>query len=145
MRVEVEQSRLRNYLGTDESVEYTYQNYNVTNKRLIMLKRGGFQDVAFHHITSLNYDSKPRKSLTNLGALSIAAGIFYFIYATAGNSINTNYMILAIVVGALLIALGQIFRIRRYIMHTSGGEDFEVPGNGPQTETFLRIIREHMK
>ncbi|MDG6935117.1 MAG: hypothetical protein JRN68_10550 [Nitrososphaerota archaeon] len=87
--------------------------------------------MAFHHITSLNYKSKPRKWLTNLGSLLIATGVFYFIYGTAGNAINTNYLFISIIFGTLLIGLGYLFRIKHYIMHTSGGEDFGVHGNGP--------------
>ena len=140
MARETDQNRLKNYLGSDESVEYTYQNYNVTSKRLIILKRGGFQDVAFHHITSLNYDSSARKWLVNLGALFIVLGILLFVYSN-----NTNNLIILILIGIILIVLGLLLRIRRYLMHTSGGENFIIPGHGPQTETFLRIIREHMK
>lgn len=141
MSRKMDQRRLRNYLGSDESVEYTYQNYNVTGKRLIILKRGGFQDVAFHHITSLNYESRSRRWLIITGIMVIALGIIAWLL--------TDYIgeteIILILLGIILIILGLLLRVRGYLLHTSGGENFRIPGHGQQTETFLRIIREHMK
>ena len=130
-------SHLQNFLGNEETVEKSYKNFNATNKRLIITNKHGFQDIAYKHITTLNYEQRIRKWLLALGILFLIGGI---ISVTIAGDVGLGGLIF----GIILIILSVIFKIRRYVVYTSGSQRFFIPGQGSQTDAFLKTIREHI-
>ncbi len=125
--------RLKEYLDDDEDIEASYKNYYATNKRLIRLGQGGFSEVGYQHITAINFDGTLLKPLFAAGVITLILGIIDFLLYKGE---------IVAICGAIVIALAFTTRIKRYRVHTSGNQDFDIYGQNSESEAFLRVIRE---
>ena len=130
--------KAKEYLVKDEKILASYNGkYFATDKRILITTGDGFEDFSYKHITSVKYQKKPRKYLSILGFITLIIGlIFFFFYL---------FINLFMIIGVIFLILALVFKENYYIIRTSGGEDFKIPGSRPQsiTEEFIKVMREH--
>jgi hypothetical protein len=130
----------KSYLGKDETIISSYKGqYFATEKRILIPNhRHGFEDFSYKHITSIKYEKHARKSLIILGALFIIMGVITSIASVSAFAV-------LFILGIVFIVLAFVFKLNFYLVRTSGGEDFKIPGSKQQskTEEFIKSIREH--
>jgi hypothetical protein len=124
------------YLANGETIlsEYRYKKYHyyATDRRLIVFFKGNFSDVAYKHITTINYYYNNREELFYLGIVLFIIGLFVTLS-------------ILIVLGIIFIVLSIVLRIKRYTINTSGGESLLFPVKKQKdAENFLKILREKM-
>jgi len=109
------------------------------------MHRHGFEDFSYKHITSIKYEKHAIKSLIILGALFIIIGSIGLISPSVSIFTFAVIFILVIVLGIVFIVRAFVFKLNFYLIRTSGGEDFKIPGDKQEskTEAFIKVIREH--
>ncbi|MGC8621981.1 MAG: hypothetical protein ACP5U0_08720 [Caldisphaera sp.] len=69
---------VNNYLFDGEKILQSYKNLYATDRRLIQVKGSGFFDVAYKHITTIEYKRYHRISAMIIGLLLVIISYFYF-------------------------------------------------------------------
>ena len=67
--------KIKEYLSKDEIVLANYKNFYATNRRLIRISRDGFLDVAYEHITTIEYTRYRKIRGLIIGILFVFIGI----------------------------------------------------------------------
>jgi len=129
-------AKVEKYIGKKDRILASYKGkYFATQKRLFVIKKDGFEDYMYKHITSIKYEKHVRKSLLIAGILLLIIGIFPL----------GIFSLSMLFLGFLVIIIAFLFKINFYLIRTTGGENFIIEGSNmpSETEDFIRIIREH--
>lgn len=132
-KTEGNNERIRRYLFQGEEILQNYKNFYATNRRLIQIKNAGFFDIAYEHITTIEYKHHRKVGIAIPGFLFIIIGVAFI-----------NYLGILLVIGIILVIIGLI-PVNYYILHTDGNQDIRFIGsNSEDTQNFLKVIRKQM-
>ncbi len=130
--------RVKDYLFENEKILQNYKNFYATDRRLIQLKGRGFFDVAYNHITTIEYKRHRRIGISIIGILFVIVGVPLF-----SNSVMYIGGFL-LFIGLILMLVGLI-SVNLYILHTTGNQEIKFKGgNDEETQNFLKVIRKQM-
>lgn len=130
--------RIKTYLFEGERVLQNYKNFYATDRRLIQIKGTGFFDIAYKHITTIEYKRHSRIRVQIIGLSFALLGLVLL----SNSIIDTGGFLFFI--GLTLILIG-LFRVNSYILHTAGNQKLEFRGgNDEETQNFLKVVRKQI-
>ena len=137
-KTEDNNERIKPYLFQGEEILQNYKNFYATNRRLIQIKSTGFLDVAYEHITTIEYKRHYRLRVQITGLFFAIVGIILL-----SDSISYIGGFLSFI-GLILVIIG-LFPVNSYILHTAGNQELDFQGgNDEETQNFLKVIRKQM-
>jgi len=132
-------NKVEKYIGPEDSILASYRGkYFATQKRLIVLKKDGFEDYMYNHISSITYKKNSTKHW-------IIGAILLFLMSALFTGIGRVMLLMGGFFALIGWILGFFFAKNFYLIRTTGGESFKIEGSTKpsETEEFIKIIREH--
>jgi len=132
-------NKVEKYIGPEDSILASYRDkYFATQKRLIVLKKDGFEDYMYSHISSITYKRTSTKYW-------IIGAILLLFMSTLFTGTGRLLFLMSGFFAIIGWILGFFFGKNFYIIRTTGGETFKIEGSTKpsETEEFIKIIREH--
>lgn len=127
------------FLSEDESVVSRFNNYHLTQDRVIRLieskKEADYQDIQLEHIASFDYDKNFNWSLLRGGVLTILGGLMT-VFVNQIPQVITQTIVIA---GFLAVLIAYLTVSRNYLIHSDAGKSMKLPDSKNTTEFWQSI------